>query len=146
MAKRAPSSHINNVEASRVVGLQDARHLLSQAVASFEVGLTILGGQASLGESGAVGRQEDEAAESQGSDGGTTNDEVGVGDSLGDGASTGHWLQGGCLLRLNRNRRVGTVNGRCTGPNFATRKGPRAQGEGKRHIPILFFPFTRDSK
>jgi len=71
MAQSTPGKHVDERESSRVVGVREEGHFLSQAVTGFEVGLAILGGEASLGEGVAVEGKEDKATQRQGSNGAT---------------------------------------------------------------------------
>lgn len=103
MAESAPGHNVNDGESSGVVGIGDERHLLSEAVTSLEVGLSVLHGQTGLGKRLAVVGEDDEAAESQSSDGGSTNNEVGVGEGLGHHAGASHRLSGRGPLDLRSN-------------------------------------------
>ena len=101
VAESTPSHNVNDGEASGVVSVGDERNLLSKAVTSLEVGLTVLHGETSLGQGLAVIGEDDEAAKSQSSDSGTTDNEVGVGKSLGNHAGTSHRLRSPLDLRSN---------------------------------------------
>lgn len=103
MAESTPGHNVNDGESSGVVSVGDERNLLSETVTSLEVGLTVLHGHASLGQRLAVIGEDDEATESQSSDGATTNNEVGVGECLGHHAGTSHRLSGRGPLDLRSN-------------------------------------------
>ena len=100
MAESTPSHHVNDGESSGVVGVGDEGNLLSEAVTGLEVGLSVLCGHTSLGQLLAVVGEDDEAAESQSSDGGSADNEVGIGDGLGDHAGASHRLSGRSPLDL----------------------------------------------
>jgi len=100
MAESTPSHNVNDGESSGVVGIGDERHLLGETVTSLEMSLSVLHGQTRLGKRLAVVGEDDEATESQSTDGGPTNNEVDVGDGLGHHAGASHGHSGRGLLDL----------------------------------------------
>ncbi len=102
MAESTPSHDINNSETCGIIGVGDERNLLSETVTSLEMGLSVLCGHASLGKLAAVVGEDDKAAKSQSTNGGSTDNEVGVGKGLGHHAGAGHRLGGRGPLDLRK--------------------------------------------